>query len=370
MANTYLEDIDFSAPASDVSCGAHIAYTFAEQGGAASGFNNPLMFKNNAANAELSFEKLETLKALGEDVTELRKSYVSQIMDSLQSAVNDKYSDGWSWVSVVDADFDNSLVIFVTDFGLYAAGFTINGLTVELEDTATPVMPVTDYQVLDGAVLISIDYFDDMIDEALANLVKSTIKHSHVKELLVKAKAKPEDNSVNAEETHAGSTANTPEIQKGELPLELNKEEFLKSAEFQDLMKAQIAEAVEKASAEAKEAAQAEAQEAIAKAQAELEELRKAEQARIEEDYATVLKSYGFVSEEKVDVLVKYLVANSEVADAIVESFDKAKDEVATVKAEFAAEKGASVENASAVVKSSSDLIAKRAQEMKARKSK
>ena len=114
MSNTYLEDIDFSAPASDISCGAHIAYTFAEQGGTASGFNTPLMFKNNAADAELSFEKLETLKSLGEDITELRKSYVSQIMDSLQSAVNDKYSDGWSWVSVVDADFDNNLVVFVT----------------------------------------------------------------------------------------------------------------------------------------------------------------------------------------------------------------------------------------------------------------
>ena len=80
----------------------------------------------------------------------------------------------------------------------------------------------------------------------------------------------------------------------------INKEEFLKSAEFQDLIKAQIAAAVEKADADAKAQAQAEAQEEIQKARAQAEELLKAEAARIENDYTLVIKSYEFVEEDKV----------------------------------------------------------------------
>lgn len=370
MANTYLEDIDFSAPASDTSCGGHIAYTFGFQGGAASGFNTPLMFKGNEQ-AEVTFDKIDKLKDLGEDVTDLHKSYVSQLMNSLQDAVSDKYSDGWDWISVVDADFDAGTVIICTDYGLFSTSFEVNGLVVTVGDTAEPVMAMTDYQVVEGDILISIDYFDNLIDQAISSMVKGAIKHQHVKDLLVKAKnGVPANDSVNAE-TSADDSANTNTIDNGEFQLDnTQKEDFLKSTEFQDLMKAQIAEAVEKATAEAKAAAEADAQEAIAKANAELEELRKAEAARIEDDYSTVIKSFGFVEEEKVELLVKHLVENAEVADAIVEAFTKAAAAVEVVKSEFAVEKGASVINSSPVIKSSRDLMAQRAKEINARKNK
>ena len=93
MAHTYLTDVDFSGKATDDSCGAHIAYTFEFQGGAASGFNTPLLFKSGD-NPEISFEKLEALAKMGEDVTELRKSYLNQLMGLLQEAVRDKYEMG------------------------------------------------------------------------------------------------------------------------------------------------------------------------------------------------------------------------------------------------------------------------------------
>ena len=93
MAHTYLTDVDFSGKATDDSCGAHIAYTFDFQGGAASGFNTPLLFKSSDT-PEISFEKLEALEKMGEDITELRKSYLNQLMGLLGEAVRNKYESG------------------------------------------------------------------------------------------------------------------------------------------------------------------------------------------------------------------------------------------------------------------------------------
>ena len=370
MANTYLTDVDFSGKATDDSCGAHIAYTFDFQGGAASGFNTPLLFKSGD-NPEISFEKLEALEKMGEDVTDLRKSYLNQLMGLLQDAVRDKYESGWDWVYVVDADFDNGIVIFCSDFGMFSTEFTLNGLLVEVGDVANPVVQTTDYQVVDGDVLVSLDFFENLIDDALGSLVKTALKHDQVKDYLVKASdARTDKNSVIAEadpaEGKVNSPANTTDISKGDIPLEnINKEEFLKSTEFQDLMKAQIAEAVEKAAAEAKATAEEAAQEQIAKAQAEAVELRKAEQARVEEDYTNVVKSYNFVEEDKVEALVKYLIENKDIAETIVVAFEKAREEVEAVKKEFGKEIGADIENQEQPAKSSSDLIKQKAAELK-----
>lgn len=367
MAHTYLADVDFSGKATEDSCGAHIAYTFDFQGGAASGFNTPLLFKSGD-NPDISFTKLEALEKMGEDVTELRKSYMNQIMGSLSDAVREKYESGWDWVYVVDADFDNGIVIFCSDYGMFSTDFTINGLLVEVGDVAKPVVQTTDYEVVDGDVLVSLDFFDNLIDDALGDLVKSAIKFDHVKDYLVKAHvARTNKDSVIAEDNPADlESANTTDINKGDTPLEnINKEEFLKSAEVQDLIKAQIAEAVEKAAAEARAEAEAKAQEEINKAKAEAEELRKAEIARIEEDYTNVIKSYGYVEEDKVEALVKYLVDNKEIAETVVTAFEKAREEVETVKKEFGKEVGVDVENKEPVAKSASELIRQKAAELK-----
>jgi len=370
VAHTYLTDVDFSGKATDDSCGAHIAYTFDFQGGAASGFNTPLLFKSGD-NPEISFDKLEALAKMGEDVTELRKSYLNQLMGLLQDAVRDKYESGWDWVYVVDADFDNGIVIFCSDYGMFSTEFTLNGLLVEVGDVANPVVQTTDYQVVDGDVLVSLDFFDNLIDDALGNLVKGAIKFDHVKDYLAKAfDARADKNSVIAEDHPADgndiSSANTTDINKGDIPLEnINKEEFLKSAEFQDLIKSQVAEAVEKAAADAKAQAEEAAQEQIAKAQAEAEELRKAELARVEEDYTNVIKSYEFVEEDKVEALVKYLIENKDIAETIVVAFEKARADVEAVKKEFGKEVGADVQNQEEVAKSASELIRQKAAELK-----
>lgn len=367
MANTYLTNVDFSGKATEETLGAHIAYTFDFQGGAASGYNNPLLFKSDGS-PEVTFEKIEALAKMGEDVTELRKGYIQQVMDRIANAVNEKFSTCWDWVWLADVDFDANVAIFCSDHGMFAVDFTLNGLVVELAEVAKPVVRTTDYQVVDGDVMVSVDFFEDLIEDALGDLIKGALKHDQVKDYLVKAhNAQTNKNSVDAEANPAGDkSANTTGINKGELPLEnINKEEFLKSAEFQDLMKAQIAEAVEKAATEAREQAELAAQEKIAKAELAAEELRKAELARIEEEYTTVVKSYAFVEEEKVEALVKYLIDNKEIAETVVNAFEKARAEVEAVKKEFGKEQGADVANVEVVAKSASELIRQKAAELK-----
>lgn len=368
MANTYLRDVDFSGKATEDSCGAHIAYTFDFQGGAASGYNTPLLFKSGDG-PQVSFEKLEALEKMGEDVTELRKTYMNQLMQALGDAVREKFESGWDWVHVVDADFDSGVVIFCSDYGLFSANFTINDFLVEVtSDVANPVVQTTDYKVVDGDVLISIDFFDNAIDEALSGLVKSAIKFDHVKDYLAKAQdARANKDSVIAEDHPADtSSANTTDIQKGDNPLDtINKADFLASDEFKELMKAQVTEAVAKATADAKAEAEAAAQIEIDKANAAAEELRKAEQARIEEDYTAVIKSYGYVEEDKVEALVKHLIENKEVAETIVAAFTKASDDVEAVKKEFGQEIGADVQNQEEVAKTASDMIRLKAAQLK-----
>lgn len=366
MANTYLTNVDFSGKATEESLGAHIAYTFDFQGGAASGYNTPLLFKSDGS-PDISFEKLEALTKMGEDVTELRKGYVQQVIERISDKVREKFESGWDWIYVIDADFDANVAVFCSDHGMFSVGFKLNGLNVEIEEVANPVVRVTDYQVVDGDVMVSIDFFEDILDEAVSNLVKSSLKLDQVKDYLVKAQAKTDTNSVDAEANPAGDkSANTTGINKGETPLEnINKEEFLKSAEFQDLMKAQIAEAVEKAAADARAAAELEAQEKIEKAELAAEELRKAEQARVESEYTTVFKSYSFVEDDKVEALVKYLVENKDIAETIVTAFEKANATVDAVKKEFGSERGADVTNTEVVAKSSSELISQKAAELK-----
>lgn len=199
-------------------------------------------------------------------------------------------------------------------------------------------------------------------------MVKSAIKFDHVKDYLAKAQdARANKDSVIAEDHPADtSSANTTDIQKGDNPLDtINKADFLASDEFKELMKAQVTEAVAKAAADAKAEAEAAAQIEIDKANAAAEELRKAEQARIEEDYTAVIKSYGYVEEDKVEALVKHLIENKEVAETIVAAFTKASDDVEAVKKEFGQEIGADVQNQEEVAKTASDMIRLKAAQLK-----
>lgn len=364
MPTTYLEDIDFSQGEDENSCGAHIAYTFDFQGGAASGYNTPLMFKSNGK-ALVTFDKIEKLKSLGENMDKVEKDYIQQLLSALNDSVNDKFSDGWDWICVVDADFDNNIAIFCCDAGLYSVGFQREDLVFTIDDVATPVVQTTNYQVVDGDLYLSPDFMINLLDQALASKLKSLLKDASVKKMLIKA-ATPVNTSPSTEKPFT-ETPSVVKTKKTKGVHTLDNQELLKSAEFQELLKA----AVEEARVEAKEEAEQVAKAAIEAAKAEAEELRKAQIAREIADTEIVVKSYSFIEEGIVSEVVKHLVDNPEVSAVLLKAFDAAKAEIATIRKEFGAEKGVSVEpKAEKAAISQNDAIKKRAAELKAQAAK
>ena len=358
MTTKYITNVSFSEKSNEKSLGAHLAYTFEEQGGAASGYNKPLMFKSQDG-AEITVEKIEALEKLGEDVTELKKAFASNVSSLVSEAVRKKYEKDWDWVWVYDVDVDAGIAIISGNDGLYSVSVAVDGVNVTVGDVATPVVGVVDYQVVDGKLWLSEDFEDRLEDQAERGLIKSALKDEKIIESLIKAKAAlVSNNSVIAEETPAEgneiASANTQEIQKGETPLELNIQDLLKSAEAQDMIKALIGEAT------------AELTTKLEKSERAAEELRKAEEARIEEEYTTVIKSYEFVEEDKVEALVKHLTENKDVAETIVKAFEKAQSVVKATKEEFGKEVGVEVNSQEPLVKSSSELIKAKAAALKA----
>ena len=358
MPKTYLENIDFSEKASDTTCGAHIAYTFDFQGGAASGYNTALLFKSEDQN-QVSFDKIEKLAALGEDVTDIKKTYINQLTDLLSTALNESYAGDWDWVSLVDADFDENIVIFCNNEGLFSTTFTLSdGNSVTVADTANPVIRVSDYQVTDDQVLISNDFFDDAISSALSTLTKNALKHAHVTELLIKA-------SKNSVATEAKPKEESTSVKsKGDYPLDI--QELFKSAEFQEQFQKALDEKAEVIKAAAKAEAEIEINKAKELAEKEIAELRKAAYDAEIESAEIVVKGYNFVAEEDVEVIVKHLVDNPEIAEVLLKTLDTAKEQLQVVKQELGSEQGISVQaELPKVAKSANEAIANRAKQLK-----
>lgn len=344
---TYLENVDFSSQENPSSCGAHLAYTFDFQGGAASGYNEPLMFK---ADSKVIITKamIEAVKAVGEDVTEIQKAYYSQIRAAIQKALDEKEFGGkWAWNYV--SDFDETNVIFCTDDGLFSAGYTLEGLVASINDVAVPVVQLADYQVVDGDVLVSVDFLDN-VSQATVGMVKSSLKIAKVKESLIKAK-----NSVNAEgkPKPEGTTSVDTNKNKGVVKVEnINLQDVLKSAEAQEMLKALIAEATA---------------EATKGKDAEIEKLKAAENSRVEKAHREVIKSFTFVPEDKVDALVKTFIDNPEVSILVTDILEKASTEIEEIKTKFATEVGSDTLNKDKALDANA-LVLERASKLKTKK--
>ena len=111
--------------------------------------------------------------------------------------------------------------------------------------------------------------------------------------------------------------------------------ELLKSAEAQEMLKSLIADATKEKDAEKEELAKS-----LKQANERLEAVEKAEQKRIKTAYEDVVKGFGFVEEDKVEEVVKALMADTENSVIFIEMLNKAHEEIEKVKAEFASEKG------------------------------
>lgn len=338
--SAYLEDVTFDFEESEDSLGAHIALTFDFQGGAASGYNKPLLFK--AENLEVNKDMVQKLKEIGVDTDKLEKALFSNdAANLLQNAIQEKkFVDWWDLTWLID--FNDNTAIFLTDEGMYSVGYSINGTTVTLDDVANPVVSLANYVETDGDVLISDTVRENVEVEVLALLVKSQSRNdvkAKISELLTKHAAQSGNNSViKSEEIESeGKDASEVIIKTNEEP-QLDINEILKSEEAKALFKSMVDEAIQTEKAEKEDL-----KKSLTEAEARLVAVEKAEAERVEKTYTDLVKGFGFIEDEKVGELVKALVRDPEHSFVFVDALNKAFSEIEKVKAEFAEEKGVEV---------------------------
>lgn len=361
-----LEDVTFDFEESDETLGPHIALTFKMQGGAASGYNKPLLFKSEEI--KITPELVELIKSTGEDTTSIEKALYNQTLRSLlREAIEEKsFVDYWDYFYI--EDFNDTQVVFYTNDGLYSVGYKIQDTTVELEDIANPVIGISEYVEVEGNILVS----EDILEEALKKLdeqVSSILNKSKVptefaelvkKNILVNSEISAVDQKDSVIKSEDKKSENKDH---SEVIIKNNKGELSVDNPV-DIQKA-IDEAVAKAVLKATEDATAKAEVEKAELKKSLADLQKAEQDRIQKAYVDVVKNFEFVAEDKLDAVVKALMADPVNSAVIFEALMKAHEKVEAVKAEFSVEKG--VTTKSTTQKTTTELVKQAAEVMAAR---
>lgn len=255
----------------------HLALTHNElQGGAASGRNVSLLMKSDIP---LTEEIEKALLSLGIDKSSINKAmFASQVRDALQSAVGEAFKeddDDWLYVE----DYDDSIVLFCSEDGLFSTTYSLVDGKVTLGDLAKPMTRTVSYVPATGEMLLSEDA-EDKLEEGVYSLVAKALKSEQTK-------------------AHLVQMFKALELKKSNVQEITLKEEIEKAvAAVETLLKAQIqtqTEALEKASARIKELEQT----AVVKARKEM-------LASVEEDAV------------KLDALVKSLESLSDEAFAVV----------------------------------------------------
>jgi hypothetical protein len=267
----------------------HLALTHKElQGGSANGRNVSLLMKSDAAITE-DVEK--SLKALGLDKAIVNKSmYASKINDALSSAVREAFGDDDRWLYV--EDYNDSIVLFCSEGGLFSVDYSLVDGKVTLGDLAKPMSRVISYEPETGEMLLSEDA-EDKLEEGIYSLVTKALQNDSTKEHLVEM-------------------FKAQELKKSEV--EILEQEIKKAVDAAEaILKAQLVEkeaALTKALEEVA-AFKAEKLEVVAKARKEkleavvskeeAESLYKATEALPDEAFEAVFKSLGGKAKEEKD---------------------------------------------------------------------
>lgn len=268
----------------------HLALTHNElQGGAANQRNVSLLMKSDLAN--VSEEILKSLEALG--VSEVKKAaFYGQMKTVLQHAVREKFKpdeDDWLYVE----DFNDSVVIFCNDKGMYSVGYSlVNGEAV-IAELANPVTGILSYEPATGNMLLSEDA-EDKLEEGVYSLVTKSLQNTTTIE-------------------HLTTMFKAQELSK-------QNEVILLQEEIQKAVAA--AEAVLKAQLTAKEQELTKALEEVAKFKEEKVEAvakaRKEAIAAVEKDEtaaAELFKSFEAISDEAFEAVMKALKKKEERLD-------------------------------------------------------
>lgn len=251
----------------------HLALCHETQGFSANNRPASLLMKSGVV---LTEEIEKALVSLGIEID--KSMFASTIREMLQSAVCESYKDrddDWLYVE----DYDDSIVIFCSEDGLFSTTYSLVDGKVTLGDLAKPMTRMVSYVAGTGEMLLS-DDAEDKLEEGVYGLVAKALKSEQTQAHLVQM--------FKALELKKSNTK--------DIPL---KEEIEKAvAAVETLLKAQIeaqTQALEKASARIKELEQA----AVVKA-------RKEVLASVEEDA------------DKLDALVKSLESLNDESFAVV----------------------------------------------------
>lgn len=251
----------------------HLSLThMALQGGAANGRNVSLLMKNKE---QLTEDIIKALEILGIDSKELNKAaFYSEIRTSLTKVLKEKYADKDEWLYV--EDFNDSVVIFCNDKGIFSAEYSYVNGEVTISDLASPVVGVLKYEPTSGKMLLSEDA-EDKLEEGVYGLVTKALENQESKEHFIEVFKSLEERKITLEKEIQKAVEAAESVLKAQIT---EKEEALQKA----LEK--LAE-IEKAQKEVVEKSRKDKLEAIVGAEAE--ELFKAIGELPEEAFAAVV---------------------------------------------------------------------------------
>lgn len=304
----------------------HLAICHEGQGGSANNRHVSLLMKSDSI--ELTDEIMKSIEKFGVEnfPEEIQKAMsMKNHKMLLENALKEAYCDKNEWVCIEDwkdgqvyfstGDYD-SWEMMVTSFTMTEDG------QVTVGDTASPVVQITDYMIVDGKVKLS-EEAEDKLETGMYEIVSKSINKADAQLKLFKAVTE----SLEKASTSIVADSDDINVNKSkdvENPLEINQE-ILKSSEVQALIAAEI----EKATKQQNERIE-QLEKAKEKSEQERLELIKAQEKADKAQMLEVFKGYSFVTEEEAVALTDALF-KSEASVLVMNTLEKAKEAMSSV---------------------------------------
>ena len=307
----------------------HLAICHEGQGGSANNRHISLLMKSDTI--ELTDEIMKSIEKFGVEnfPEEIQKAMsMKNHKMLLENALKEAYCDKDEWLCVEDWKDDqvyfstgdcDSWEMMVTTFTMTEDG------QVTVGDTASPVVQITDYMIVDGKVKLS-EEAEDKLETGMYEIVSKSVSKADAQLKLFKAVTEFKE-SLEKASTSIGADSDDINVNKSkdvENPLEINQE-ILKSSEVQALIAAEI----EKATKQQNERIE-QLEKAKEKAEQDRLELIKAQEEADKAQMLEVFKGYSFVTEEEAVALTDALF-KSEASVLVMNTLEKAKEAMSSV---------------------------------------
>lgn len=300
----------------------HLAICHKDQGGSANNRHVSLLMKSDSV--ELTEDIIKAINKFGisnfpEEIQKAMSIKNKQML--LASALKENFADDNEYLYV--EDFTDSTVIFCVcgdSYELYSVSYQFDEVAakVTVGETASPVVQISDYILIDGKLKLSEDA-EHKLESGMYEIIAKSIDKPDTQEKLIKHYNK-------YKESLEASVVSDSEIHKTKLEnkLEINQD-ILKSSEVQALIAAEI----EKATKHQNERIE-QLEKAKEKAEEERQALIKAQEEAEKANMLEVFKGYSFVTEEEAVSLTESLF-KSEAAILVMNTLEKAKEAMSAV---------------------------------------